>query len=111
MLVNITSDEIFLLIFLLVIGFIIWEFMTAGTENKKIKQPKGFKKYKYRKNERIDLNKQATSRWKAKTKNKLDPEMFSNEPLTYEKAGQLKTKAYNRKYHDYIQAQLSLIHI
>jgi len=68
-------------------------------KNKKIK------KYNYQKNKRQKENKEAASRWKAKTINQPDPEMFSNEPLTYEKAEELKTKAYNRKYHDFIQAQ------
>lgn len=91
-------NDIIYLIIVIVIGLICFKMITSGSSNNKVKQPKGFKKYKYRKNERQLQNEAAAKRWKQKTKSYRDTGMISNEPLDYE-------KAKNLKYHDYIQAQ------
>lgn len=53
-------------------------------------------KFNYRKNKRTKENKSAERRYKRtiQPNKNIDPEMFSNEPLDIEKAGNLKYKSH-----------------
>lgn len=74
------------------------------------KQPKNYNNYDYRKKLRQAQNEYAKIRYNKKRRHpqrKIDPNMISSEPLDFEKAGDLKYKAYvqaqwdeiNRKYY------------
>lgn len=56
--------------------------------------------YKINKPSKNQLKRQKEWKRKLNTKNKIDPEMFSNEPLDYEKAKNMKYKGYTQAQWD-----------